>query len=298
MTRRDCLQTLAAIPLLGRGISLAAPKETEPFRLHYCLSSSLYGTLPLQEILPEVKQTGTTVLDIWPRPHGSQREQVGELGEDRFREMLTEQGLQLGMTTRYDLGPFRLKEELEFVRRFGGKLIVTGAKPGAGATLRDQVKSFVEKLQPHVAEAEKCGVTIAIENHGNSLIESPDSLRYFAEFARSPNLGIALAPYHLPQDPALQASLIEDLGPKLVHFYAWEHGDGCHQKLPKDQELKQLPGRGSFDFAPLIAALRKIQFAGWTQVFMHPVPRGIPILETAGEVTAEINRSRAFLDRL
>jgi hypothetical protein len=28
---------------------------------------------------------------------------------------------------------------------------------------------------------------------------------------------------------------------------------------------------------------------------MHPVPRGIPILETAQEVTAEINKSREYL---
>jgi hypothetical protein len=32
---------------------------------------------------------------------------------------------------------------------------------------------------------------------------------------------------------------------------------------------------------------------------MHPVPRGIPILETTADVTREINRSRAYLeDRL
>ena len=29
---------------------------------------------------------------------------------------------------------------------------------------------------------------------------------------------------------------------------------------------------------------------------MHPVPRGIPILDTAEEVTAEINRARRYLE--
>ena len=33
----------------------------------------------------------------------------------------------------------------------------------------------------------------------------------------------------------------------------------------------------------------------WTEIFMHPVPRGRPILETAEEVTSEINRSREYL---
>ncbi len=92
--------------------------------------------------------------------------------------------------------------------------------------------------------------------------------------------------------------MIEDLGPKLVHFYAWQYGKGCFEKLPKSEELLQLPGRGPLDFGPLMAALKKVGYTGWTEVFMHPVPRGIPILPTAEEVTAEVNRARAYLDRL
>jgi sugar phosphate isomerase/epimerase len=78
-------------------------------------------------------------------------------------------------------------------------------------------------------------------------------------------------------------------------FYAWQHGDGCMTKLPKEQELLQMPGRGPLDFGPLVKALVDIKYQGWTEIFMHPVPRGIPILETAQEVTAEINKSRAYL---
>ena len=70
---------------------------------------------------------------------------------------------------------------------------------------------------------------------------------------------------------------------------------GCHQKLPKEQELLQMPGRGELDFVPLISALRDINYRGWTEIFMHPVPRGIPILDSTGSVTAEINRSRQYL---
>lgn len=73
---------------------------------------------------------------------------------------------------------------------------------------------------------------------------------------------------------------------------------GCHQKLPKEQELLQMPGRGDLNFGPLVSALKRIDYKGWTEIFMHPVPRGVPILETAAEVTAEINRSRNYLDAL
>lgn len=73
---------------------------------------------------------------------------------------------------------------------------------------------------------------------------------------------------------------------------------GCHEKLPKEQELLQMPGRGDLDFGPLLAALKRMKYSGWTEIFMHPVPRGIPILETASAVTAEINRSRDYLNKL
>lgn len=68
------------------------------------------------------------------------------------------------------------------------------------------------------------------------------------------------------------------------------------RKLPKEQELLQLPGRGDLDFVPLLAALKKINYQGRTEIFMHPVPRGIPIQPTAEQVTAEINRSREYLE--
>ena len=106
-----------------------------------------------------------------------------------------------------------------------------------------------------------------------------------------------MAPHHLPQDAKMLADLIREIGGALTVFYAWQHGMGCHERLPKQQELLQLPGRGDLDFAPLLAALREIKFAGWTEIFMHPVPRGIPILETAQEVTAEINHAREYLER-
>jgi len=152
-------------------------------------------------------------------------------------------------------------------------------------------------MKPHLEVAEETGVTIAIENHGNNLIDSPDSLKWLAELRPSKHLGIAFAPYHLPQEADLLGQLIRDLGDSIEMFYAWQHGMGCTKKLPKEQELLQMPGRGKLDFTPLIAALRDIQYTGWTEIFMHPVPRGIPILESTAEVTAEINRSRRYLSQ-
>jgi len=277
---------------------ISAAQADAPFQFRYMVGSCMYGYMSLGEILPEVAKCGAKHIDIWPKRHGNQREQLTDMGEERFLKLLDKNGVSVGCMTHYVLGPFGLQEEMRLAKRLGCHTIVTGGsgpKGLKGAELKSAVKDFVEKMKPHLDVAAETGVTIAIENHGNNLIESPDSLKYLAEFRPSKHLAIALAPYHLPQDPRALAKLIKDLGESLEVFYAWEHGDGCMTKLPKLQELKQLPGRGPLDFGPVVEALVDIRFAGWTEIFMHPVPRGIPILETAAEVTAEINKSRDYL---
>ncbi len=299
LTRRETCRLLATAPVALALGELVVAEEVAASRLRYILASSMYGKLKLEEILPEVRKTGAEQIDLWPKNHADQREQMEAIGHEKFAEMLAGYHVRLGMTTRYDLGPFRLQDEMRVLKQFGGSLIVTGSvgpKNLAGAECKRAVGQFVEKMKPHLAVAEERGITIGIENHANALIASPDSIRYLADLSPSPKLGIALAPYHLPQDERLLARLIEDLGPKLVHFYAWQYGQGCMKKLPKAQELQQMPGRGKLDFKPLLATLEKIDYPGFIEIFMHPVPRGIPILETAAKVTEEINRARAYLE--
>lgn len=298
-TRRQFCRSLAvgaATVALSRRCPSAAADESA-FRLNYILGSPMYGTTALAEVLGQVHKVGAASIDIWPRPHADHREQVQEMGYPQFLQLLEEHQVRLGVITRYDLGPYKLQDEMHVLKQLGGQLIVTGARNAPGDTVRDQVRAFVDSLAPHVAVAEQLGVTIGIENHSRTLINTPDSIRYFAEFARSPHLGVALAPYHLPQDEAIIARLIDDLGTKLVFFQAWQHGMGSSKPLPKEQELMQMPGRGPLDFTPLLAALKRISYQGFTEIFMHPVPRGIPILETTDEVTAEINRARQYLER-
>jgi sugar phosphate isomerase/epimerase len=279
--------------------STARATSAPRFRLRYVLASCMYGCADLRTILPEVRKTGADAIDIWPKVHGAQREQLDEMGQERFAALLREHGVRLGCITQYKLGPFALRDEMRLASRLGCRTIVTGAagpKSLKGAALKAAVRDFIEKMKPHLAVAEQTGVTIAIENHANSLVESPDSMRWLAELRPTSRLALAFAPYHLPQEPELLARLIRDLRGRIEVFYAWQHGMGCMQKLPKAQELLQMPGRGPLDFAPLLAALKDTGFAGNTEVFMHPVPRGDPILDSPAAVTAEINRARTYLE--
>lgn len=294
--REFCKRAAAGAAALG----LAAARAAEtPFRLRYILASSLYGRLRLEEILPEVRKAGAEHVDIWPERHANQREQIEAMGHEKFAALLQQHGAKLGILTRYDLSPFGLQPEMAVAKKLGASMLICGSggpKGLQGDALKAAAAKFIEQMKPHVAAAEDAGLVLGIENHGNTLLDSPDAVRRFAEAVQSKHLGVALAPYHLPQDAALLAKLIEDIGERLVHFYAWQHGKGCMTKLPKEEELLQMPGRGPLDFAPLLAALRKIGYKGWTEVFMHPVPRGIPILPTAAEVTAEVVKAQRYLE--
>lgn len=295
--RQFAAASTGAIAALATKTSLA----NSSFQPRYLLGSCMYGYSPVAEIVPEVAKCGASAIDIWPKVHGNQREQLDDMGEEKFAELLREHNIRLGCITQYKLGPFGLQDEMQLAKRLGCRTIVTGGKGPrglSGSDLKDAVKDFLKKMKPHIAVAKETGVRIALENHANNLIESPDSLRYIADLAPKDAIGIAFAPYHLPQDPQLLAKLITDLGDSLEVFYAWQHGKGCMTKLPKEDELLQMPGRGDLDFRPILDALSEIKFDGWTEIFMHPFPRGIPILETTAEVTEEINRAREYLGSL
>ena len=301
LSRRDfCRQAAEAagsFVVAGAAPALIGATEArEEFSLNYILGSPMYGMAPLAEVLVEAAKIGAEAIDIWPQRHANHREQMDSVGFDQVERLLEEHKVRLGMITRYDLGPYRLQEELPVLSRFGGKLLVCGAGNQKGDTVKEGVRKFVDSLHDQILEAETRNVKIGIENHGGSLLASPDSLRYFADFIETEHLGLAMAPYHLPQEPELIADLIEHFNDKLVFFQAWQHGKGCIKKLPKEEELLQMPGRGPLDFKPVLAALKLIDYRGWTEIFMHSVPRGIPILPTTAEVTAEINRARSYLE--
>jgi sugar phosphate isomerase/epimerase len=301
-TRRDFLRH-AALPacaawLTGENQAGAVDQleERSGYRLRYILGSPMYGKALLAEVLPEVRKIGARHIDLWPLPHANHLEQVHELGADRVAEMLAGQEVELGVITRYDLRPATIHKGLPLLKRLGGRMLITGAGRGRGDSDKRRVESLLEMIKPSLEKAAEQGVVLGLENHASTLLHTPSSLRWFAEMNDSPHLGIALAPYHLPQESAKIAELILHLGSSLVFFQGWQHGMGCMRQLPKEQEMLQMPGLGPLDFRPIVAALRQIDYQGWTEIFMHPVPRGIPIRSTSAGVTEEILRARTYLD--
>lgn len=277
-----------------------ACKSRQEYKLNYILSSCMYGYMPLDEILPEVKKTGASAIDIWCRIHGNQREQINEMGFAKFSQMLKKHGVKLGGFTQYPLGPFRLQQEMENVKALGGDYVLcaaTGPKEPTGEKAREAVKVFLEKMKAHTQKAKELGLNINIENHSNLFLYHPDSIYAFAELNPFDNIKVAFAPHHLYKWVAEMPSLIRALGKHIGFFYAQEHGKGSYRKMSKRDEMLQMPGfGGGLDYRPLVRALKDINYTGYLEIFMHPFPRGLPILPAKADITAAINKSRVYLD--
>lgn len=300
MNRRHACRLLGSSLVVPSVIRAAA---AEGFSIRYVLSSALYGDLPLDEVLGEVTKSGAESVDIWRKVHATHREQIEAMGDEAFQALLKKHGTTLSISTCYPLGPFKQDDEMRWVKKNGGRMTVCGSgKMGdadvSGSEAKAQVSAFFEKLKPHYELAEELGVTMAIENHKNSMLSSPDSIRYFAELNPSKAVGIAFAPHHLHDAVDQIPSLIRHCGKANLPFvYFQEYHLSSKQQMPKEEELKQLPGFGSLDYVPIVAALKEIGFDGVAEIFMHPTPRGVPMLPTAGAITEKVNESRAYIEQ-
>ncbi len=297
MNRREACGalTFGAMARLGR-----AAEEKIAYQPRYILSSAMYGEMSLAQILPEVAKTGCRAIDIWCRVHGNQREQIDEMGHEKALALFQKHDVKPAVFTRYPLGPFGLQPEMPVAKKFGAEILVcgsTGPSEPSGKEAKKAVQAFLEKLKPHVAAAEEHGLIIAIENHDRQVLYHPDAIRYFAEFNRSKHLGIALAFHHLHAFVPEIPKLIRELGNDQIPFiYFQEHSEGIRKRVPKAIEMQQMPGfGGGLDYQPIIDGLKAVRYQGYCEIFMHPTPRGIPILPTAEEISAAINRSRAYI---
>ncbi len=300
MNRRHACRLLGSACLLPSAIRAA---EAQGFALRHVLSSALYGDLPLEEVLGEVEKSGAESIDIWRKVHATHREQIEAMGDEAFQALLTTRRVSFAVSTCYPLGPFRQDDELRWVKKNGGRMTVCasgkmGDPDASGAEAKAQVKAFFEKLKPHYELAEELGLTMAIENHKNAMLSSPDSIRHFADLNPSKAVGIAFAPHHLHDAVGEIPDLIRHCGKEnLPFFYFQEFHPSSKQQMAKEEELKQLPGFGTLDYVPIVAALKEIAFDGLAEIFMHPTPRGVPMLPTAAGITEKVKESRAYLDR-
>lgn len=234
----------------------------EKWQMRLSTSSIHFMELPIEQACERIARLGFEAIDIWSAHEGCPHlDDVAErLGPDGLKDLLAKYKLELFAFSVYRGGYARYAELLG---KAGGGVAIRGSTgPCKPEELTTRMREFIDGLKPLIELAEKHDSFLAIENHGNALLCSLDSLKAFVEINTSPRLGIALAPYHIQTLKASVPEAIRICGKQLLFFYAWQHYPGA----------KQLPGVGPTDMTPWLRPLADARYRGYVNPFMHGHP--------------------------
>jgi sugar phosphate isomerase/epimerase len=248
--------------LAAASVGLATGCVTPPLsgrKLRLSTSSIHFRDLPIEQACERIAGLEFNGVDLWSPYEGCAHldQALNRLGGAGLKALLKRTGLELTAFSTY-VGGFAKYASL--MGELGGGLAIQGsAAPVAPEELIPKMKLFFVNLRPlaELAAEHKC--SLAIENHGSALLDGLDSFKAFVDLNPYPQVGIALAPYHLQARRASVPEAIRIAGSQLRFFYAWQKADG----------LAQLPGHGPADFAPWFAALREIRYPWFVNPFMH-----------------------------
>lgn len=264
LNRRDFIKAVGlsgAVVITTPAFSAPAQKAAPApkWRMRLSTSSIHFMELPIEQACERIAKLGFEAIDIWSAHEGCPHldDVVNRLGAEGLKKLLAKHKLKLFAFSVYSGGYERYAELLG---KTGGGVAVRGSGPTCKPEeLTARMHQFIEGLKPLVELAEKHNSYLAIENHGNALLCSLDSLKAFVDINKSPRLGIALAPYHIQTLKASVPEAIRICGEQLLFFYAWQH-------YP---DSEQLPGIGPTDMTPWIQALADIRYRGYVNPFMH-----------------------------
>ena len=230
----------------------------------YFASSVAFAHQSFEEACQRTARLGLREIDLWSIQnwceHLPPQEDTPDLGP--AREILARHGLGCHALSVYGHPLDRAIRWMPHAVALGAGVMVRGSDK------REMpVAEFAGKLGPAVAEAERLGIVLAIENHGHAVIDSIASMVELCERIASPHLGIALAPIHLHNRGEATAEAIRQLGHRIALFYAWDWGPSANVNWKDPTE--QVPGKGVISFPPIFQALRDIAYPRPLCLFAH-----------------------------
>jgi len=263
-TRRNFLKTASVI-----ATALAVPPMVlgnEKTRYRYTCSSVNYASLSLEEACRRISELGYEAIDIWDSiptwlncPH--LKHAAEDLKADGLKQLLEQYRLKLCGFTVYTAG---YAKYADLLGQCGGGVSIQGSRAPSGDSLSNDMKKFMDELKPAIELCEKHNFYLLIENHsGKSLLNKLDSLKAFVDTNTSDRIGIALAPYHVLINKESVAEAIHICGKQLRFIYIWSN----------EPDEKQMPGVGTVDMKPWIAALNEINYSHAFTPFMHHEPK-------------------------
>lgn len=267
--RREFLARAAGVTAAGwaaGGLTAPGPvrgAEGGRWKMRLSCSTINFSSLPVEQAVARIAALGFDAVDVWSAHAGCPHldDVLDRLGAEDLKELLAKHKLDLYAFSVYQGG---YPKYAELLGAAGGGVAVRGSSKAIDnpAELTARMKEFLESLKPEIELAEKYDSYLAVENHGNALLDSLDSFKAFVDLNRHPRLGLAMAPYHLQSGKVSIEEAIGVAGKQLFFFYAWQNAP----------DVGQLPGKGPADCRPWIAALAKADYRWCVNPFMHHEP--------------------------
>ena len=276
VNRRDVLAGAIGAVVVAPLLAAAGKKKRWPMKLS--TSTIQFSKLPIEQALARIAALGFDAVDIWSAHAGCPHldDVADRLGAAGLKEQLAKHKLELYSFSVYRGG---YAKYAKLLGEAGGGVAVRGSGGGAGGKgLAARMKTFIESLKGELELAEKHDSYLAIENHGGALLNSIDSFKAFVDANTHERLGVALAPFHLQLAKASVPEAIGIAGKQLLFFYAWQ----------AQKDVNQLPGFGTTDCTPWIAALAKADYRWYVNPFMHHEP-------APDKMAAALAKSREYL---
>ncbi len=242
------------------------------------VASSVFANYPLEHVLPIVAGAGYDGVDLWGgRPHVYRT----DLGLRRLRALRAQaKELRLEIVSvmpafyRY---PFSLstnddkvrEDSLDYMRQSIDNAVELGAKtvlmvPGRslhGQSREDAWARLSESLSAVAESAERAGVRVGVEAVNSYVsdlvVTAQDALRLVRPLGRD-NLGVVLDSGHIHLSEQSGVEEVRALGGLLYQVHLNDNDGRRHQGL--------IPGDGSFDYGPLLRALRESGYDGYLSV--------------------------------
>ena len=251
----------------------------------FSASTVLYGRQPLDRACAELAAVGLHQIDLWHVKNWC--EHLSD-GVPAVRDTLRRHGLRLDSVSAFNCPRARLPALLDQLDELNGRALITAAaKPGV------TVACFLEQIDPVIRHAESLGVTLAIENHGATVIDSIESMQTMLSLESSHALGVAVSPIHLFNRDESTADAIQALGHRVALCYAWDWGAKglANWKDPTRQYI----GTGNIDHRPIFRALQATGYAHPVQLFAHG-PEHWPPDKTTVHLRRALTVARCFAD--
>ncbi len=157
------------------------------------------------------------------------------------------------------------RRALDLAKELGAPCITT--EPGGplepGQAWKDALDLFCESLRPVADHAQAIGIPLLVEPEPGLLIETSDQYERFAKVFNHPGVGLNFDIGHMycvGDDPA---KAVVQLAKHIRHVHLEDiAADRVHHHL--------VPGQGAIQFAPIIQALRNINYQGWVTIELYP----------------------------